>query len=79
MNEGGNLALSRKVDDVFIIQRCLGQSKPFGWRLAILAGQNVIVDRAHDVEDFGNITRIVWGVAIPYLNWRILRSDTQIK
>ena len=51
-----SLNLLMKVDNIFIIQRCLGQPKLFGWRLAILAGQDVIVDRVHVVENFGNVT-----------------------
>lgn len=50
---------SGEINDIFVVQRCLSESKTFGRRFAILARQNVVVDCAHDIKHLGNIPRIV--------------------
>ena len=51
--------MSGKIKNIFIIQWCLSKSKTFGRRFATLAWQNVVVDCAHDIKHFGNISRVV--------------------
>ena len=43
----------------------MSQPKTLSWRFAILASQDVVVDCAHDIEDFYDIAWIIWRVAVP--------------
>ena len=40
-------------------------AQTFSWRFAILASQDVVVDCAHDIEDFYDIAWIIRRVAVP--------------